>query len=211
MAINVIMPALEMAQESGVLVNWLKRDGEAVVKGEPLMEIETDKVTVEIEAPASGTLGGLLAHEGDIVPVGRTVAWILAPGEKVPSSPPVDLPSARTSSTLKNSSAKHPSLIEEQKNVSIEVSPLARNIAEEHGVDLSLIKSSGKRIEKADVMAYLDGKHKSMETAASSRNILAVSPSRVLASPKARRLASERGLDLKTVSGSGPGGAILAA
>ncbi|HEY9153198.1 MAG TPA: biotin/lipoyl-containing protein, partial [Anaerolineales bacterium] len=146
MATNVIMPALEMAQESGVLVSWLKRDGETVAKGEPLMEIETDKVTVEIESPASGTLGGLLAHEGDVVPVGRTVAWILAPGEKVPSTPPVDLPSARaTSAATKNNGTKPAPVVESQKSISIEVSPLAKNIAEEHGVDLSLIKPSGKR------------------------------------------------------------------
>ena len=86
MATSVIMPALEMAQESGVLVSWLKHDGEAVAKGEPLMEIETDKVTVEIEAPASGTLGGVLAKEGDVIPVGQTIAWILAPGEQVPEA-----------------------------------------------------------------------------------------------------------------------------
>src|SRR5512142_1537150 len=87
MATSVIMPALEMAQESGVLVAWLKREGDAVAKGEPLMEIETDKVTVEIEAPASGTLGGVLAREGDVVPVGQTIAWILAPGDDAPPDP----------------------------------------------------------------------------------------------------------------------------
>src|SRR5512142_1360057 len=86
MATGVIMPALEMAQESGVLVSWLKHDGESVVKGEPLMEIETDKVTVEIEAPASGTLGGVLVKEGEAVPVGQTIAWILGPGEQPPQS-----------------------------------------------------------------------------------------------------------------------------
>src|SRR5512138_3680767 len=95
MATSVIMPALEMAQESGVLVSWLKRDGEAVAKGEPLMEIETDKVTVEIEAPASGTLGGVLAREGDVIPVGQTIAWILAPGEKAPASTPQAAQSGR--------------------------------------------------------------------------------------------------------------------
>src|SRR5512142_3133349 len=88
MATGVIMPALEMAQESGVLVSWLKHDGETVSKGEPIMEIETDKVTVEIEAPASGRLGGILAQEGDVVPVGQTVAWILAPGEEAPKIMP---------------------------------------------------------------------------------------------------------------------------
>ena len=60
MATSVIMPALEMAQESGRLVNWLKREGESVNKGEPIMEIETDKATVEIEAPESGILGGVI-------------------------------------------------------------------------------------------------------------------------------------------------------
>src|SRR5512147_1331492 len=97
MATSVVMPALEMTQESGRLVAWLKRDGESVNKGEPLMEVETDKVTIEIEAPASGILGGVLIRENDIVPVGQTIAWILAPGEKVPTSSPLDSHSGRAS------------------------------------------------------------------------------------------------------------------
>ena len=79
MPADVIMPALGMAQETGKVLKWLKRDGEPVAKGEPLLEVETDKVTVEIEAPASGVLGGVTAGEGDVIPVGRTIAWILAP------------------------------------------------------------------------------------------------------------------------------------
>src|SRR3990172_5578771 len=90
------MPALEMAQETGKLVRWLKREGEAVNKGEPIMEIETDKVTVEIESPASGTLGGVRAREGDVIPVGQTIAYILAPGESAPSQT-VATPSSRSS------------------------------------------------------------------------------------------------------------------
>jgi len=81
MATNVIMPALEMAQETGKVVHWLKRAGDSVQKGEPLVEIETDKVTVEIEAPASGVLRDVSANEGDVVPVGQTIALILAPSE----------------------------------------------------------------------------------------------------------------------------------
>src|SRR5512146_3133908 len=99
MATGVILPALEMAQESGVLVSWLKHEGEAVAKGEPLMEIETDKVTVEIEASASGTLGGVLAKAGDVIPVGQTIAWILGPGEQAPKSAPSVVPSGRASSS----------------------------------------------------------------------------------------------------------------
>src|SRR2546421_3991737 len=81
MPADVIMPALGMAQETGKVVRWLKQDGELVVKGEPLLEVETDKVTVEIEAPADGTLGGVRAPEGAEVPVGTVIAVVLAAGE----------------------------------------------------------------------------------------------------------------------------------
>ena len=81
MATDVIMPALGVAQEKGTLLNWLKAEGQSVTKGEPLMEIETDKATVEIEAPASGILTNVTASVGDEVPVGNRIAVILAPGE----------------------------------------------------------------------------------------------------------------------------------
>src|SRR3990172_3257462 len=132
MATSVIMPALEMTQESGRLVSWLKRDGESVIKGEPLMEIETDKVTIEIEAPASGILGGVLVKENDVVPVGQTIAWILAPGEKAPASSPLDSHSGRVSTTAARGDGK------QKITQALEVSPLARNIADEHGIDLAL-------------------------------------------------------------------------
>ena len=70
MAISVVMPALEMAQETGKLLSWRKKEGEKVTKGEPLLEIETDKVVVEIEAPGDGILAGVTAHEGDEIPGG---------------------------------------------------------------------------------------------------------------------------------------------
>src|SRR6516164_2359281 len=87
MATNVIMPALELAQETGKVLRWLKSPGDTVTKGEPIVEIETDKVTVEIEAPASGILHELTAQAGDEVPVGRTIALIFAPVE-AGSAPP---------------------------------------------------------------------------------------------------------------------------
>ncbi len=212
MATNVIMPALEMAQESGVLVNWLKQDGELVTKGEPLMEIETDKVTVEIEAPASGLLRGILAREGDVVPVGQTIAWILEPGEQLPASVPVNLPSGRKiSSHLSDNGTKPQPSMTPAKNISVEVSPVARNIAEENGVDLSLVAPSGRRIEKADVMAYIREQNKAAVENVANRKSSILVPTRIPASPKARRLAAERGLDLAAISGSGPEGAILAA
>ena len=79
------MPALEMAQETGKLVSWMKKDGEQVKKGEMLLEVETDKAVVEIEAQADGILGGVTAKDGDVVPVGQTIAWLLKPGEAVPA------------------------------------------------------------------------------------------------------------------------------
>src|SRR5438094_10523436 len=75
------MPALGVAQEKGMLLNWRKAEGQSVTKGEPLMEVETDKATVEIEAPASGILTNVTASPGDEVPVGNKIAVILAPGE----------------------------------------------------------------------------------------------------------------------------------
>ena len=84
MAVSVVMPALEMAQETGKLVSWLKKEGEQVKKGDMLLEVETDKAVVEIEAQTDGILGGVTAKTGDVVPVGQTIAWLLKPGESVP-------------------------------------------------------------------------------------------------------------------------------
>jgi pyruvate dehydrogenase E2 component (dihydrolipoamide acetyltransferase) len=83
-ATSVVMPALEMAQETGKLVSWKKHDGDAVKKGDIIVEVETDKAVVEIEAQADGTLGGISAQAGDVVPVGQTIAWLLKAGEGVP-------------------------------------------------------------------------------------------------------------------------------
>src|SRR5215472_16734307 len=84
MATEVVMPALGMAQETGRLVRWLKREGERVTKGEPLMEVETDKAVVEVESPGAGVLSGVKAHEGEEVAVGAVIAYLLAPAAKPP-------------------------------------------------------------------------------------------------------------------------------
>ena len=146
MPVDVIMPALGMAQETGKVVRWLRREGDAVVKGEPLLEIETDKVTVEIEAPADGTLAGVSAPEGAEVPVGTPVAVVLAAGE---TAAPVPDP--------------EPRIVREVEAVAAApAGPTPR-------------------------------------------------PRRRLASPKARRLAQELGVELDSLAGSGPNGAVVAA
>ena len=81
MAKDVILPALGMSQDTGKILQWLKAEGEQVVKGEPLLEIETDKATAEIAAPMDGVLAHVAASVGDDIPVGQVIAVILAPGE----------------------------------------------------------------------------------------------------------------------------------
>src|ERR1051325_9088998 len=86
MAVSIVMPALEMAQDSGKLVSWLKQEGESVRKGEMLLEVETDKAVVEVEATADGILAGISAQPGDVVHVGHTIGWLVKPGEPVPAA-----------------------------------------------------------------------------------------------------------------------------
>src|ERR1044072_1776009 len=90
MAISVVMPALEMAQDSGKLVSWLKQEGESGRQGEMLLEVETDKAVVEVEAAADGILAGVTAKPGDVVHVGHTIAWLVQPGEAPPAAAPTD-------------------------------------------------------------------------------------------------------------------------
>src|SRR4030095_3556531 len=88
MPTNVIMPALGMDQDKGTLVRWIKHEGESVAQGEPIMEIETDKVVVEIEASASGVLANVAAAEGDEIPVGQVIAQIVGEGAPLTPAPP---------------------------------------------------------------------------------------------------------------------------
>src|SRR6187431_2886852 len=167
MPTNVIMPALELAQETGKVLRWMKAPGDTVRKGEPIVEIETDKVTVEIEAPATGILRDVTAREGDIVPVGHTIAIIAAPTDSAaPSSlsPPGSAPSSL--SPQGRGQGEGPS--GQGSDGRVKASPLARKVAEEHGVDLARIKTATGKIEKADVIAYVEGQ-KAVATAGNGR------------------------------------------
>src|SRR2546430_4232104 len=105
MAISVVMPALEMAQENGKPLAWRKKEGDRVIKGEPLLEIETDKAVVEVEAPGDGILAGITADVGAGISVGQTIAWLVAPGEKPPATVVAAAPLARASSSPRRASA----------------------------------------------------------------------------------------------------------
>jgi pyruvate dehydrogenase E2 component (dihydrolipoamide acetyltransferase) len=150
MASDVIMPALGMAQETGKVVRWLKAEGDVVAKGEPLLEVETDKVNVELESPGDGVLAGIRAAEGEDVPVGETIAFLLAVGEAMPEPIAAAAPEPAPQVAIQGTSGGHAA-----------AGPTGRG--------------------------------------------------RTLASPKARRIAAERGIDLVALHGSGPGGAVVAA
>jgi pyruvate dehydrogenase E2 component (dihydrolipoamide acetyltransferase) len=160
MPIDLIMPKLGLTMEEGTVVRWLAAEGDAVTQGEPVLEVQTDKVVVEVEAPATGTLGALLVKEDQTVPVGALLAHIYAPGEAKAAAP--------------------------------RVTPLARRMAEQAGVDVSALASvaAGARITAADV-----------------RRQVAITPNaagRVFSSPRARKRARELGVAWRELSGSGP-------
>jgi pyruvate dehydrogenase E2 component (dihydrolipoyllysine-residue acetyltransferase) len=158
---NVIMPALGVAQQTGTLLKWLKAEGQSVSKGEPLMEIETDKATVEIEAPTSGILTQVVAKPGDDVPVGQTIALLLAPGE-VANAPALQNPQPRIASgagssplpeaegrgesrlaTSTSSPRVEPGIPTATVGARVLASPAAKRIAREKQVDLASLQGSG--------------------------------------------------------------------
>jgi len=161
MAISVVMPALEMAQENGKLLAWRKKEGERVIKGEPLLEIETDKAVVEVEAPGDGILAGITADVGAVIPVGQTIAWLVAPGEKPPAMAVTAAPAARASSSPERASAAAAVRATEQRvEAAPQISPKARRLAKELGVDIGEIRGTGPdgTITSEDVHSFADGR-----------------------------------------------------
>ena len=155
MAISIVMPALEMAQETGKLISWHKKEGDRIAKGEPLLEVETDKAVVEIEAPGEGILAGIKAHPGDVVPVGQTIAWLVQPGE-VPPTDVAPTKSARQVVNAPAAAAAHgASNSTPSAGAEIKISPKARRLAREQGVDLAKLRGSGPggEILASDILA----------------------------------------------------------
>jgi pyruvate dehydrogenase E2 component (dihydrolipoamide acetyltransferase) len=145
MAFSVVMPALEMAQETGKLIAWRKQEGDRVTKGEPLLEIETDKAVVEVEAPVDGILAGIKASAGDDIPVGQTIAWIVAPGELPPVEAESTAPAARAGSHAASPAKEQPQVAAAPSApiTTARISPKARRLAKELGVDIATVRGSG--------------------------------------------------------------------
>jgi pyruvate dehydrogenase E2 component (dihydrolipoyllysine-residue acetyltransferase) len=171
MAISVVMPALEMAQENGKLLAWRKQEGESVTKGEPLLEIETDKAVVEVEAPGDGILAGITAEVGAVIPVGETIAWLVAPGEKPPAKAATAAPAARATSAAQAAAvapaAARPAAA---PGGAAQISPKARRLAKELGVDIAGIQGTGPdgTITSEDVQAAANAKSVGAPAAAAS-------------------------------------------
>lgn len=187
-----IMPKMDMDQEQVTINEWLKKEGEFVEKGEPVVVIETDKITSEVEAPASGKLARILYQENQTAPVTKVVAYILEEGETEADLPQEDGPEV-----------KEPSKIEEDLSTTPETkksaTPVAQRMAEAEGVDLDKVQTAGEKITKEDIQSYLQDQHK-------------VKPRvETPATPAARRLAAEEKVDLNKVHGSGPRGRVQSA
>jgi pyruvate dehydrogenase E2 component (dihydrolipoamide acetyltransferase) len=184
MAVEMILPKVDMDQETGTIVEWLKGEGERVEKGEIILVIETDKVTMEVEAPASGILGGIRAEPGEVLPIATVIAYILAPGEEPPPDEPERAPSpeGKTEETI-------PTMLR------FGITPVARNMALAAGLDPSIVVGTGPggKITKGDIARAIELQGDSAPRSA-----------KVYATPKAKRIARERGIDLASIRGSGP-------
>jgi pyruvate dehydrogenase E2 component (dihydrolipoamide acetyltransferase) len=172
MAHSIVMPALEMAQETGKLLSWRKKEGDVIAKGEPLLDIETDKAVVEIEAPADGILAGVKAQAGDVIPVGQTIAWILSAGEKLPTDEASSASGRRMDSKPAPVAATVSAAAPAATPSTARISPKARRLAKEHGVDLTRVHGSGGEgeIVAEDILAFVAAGGAAAGTAAAAKS-----------------------------------------
>ena len=194
MAVEVIMPKAGSEMEEGEIVQWFKNEGDHVEAGEVLLEIVTDKVNMEVEADASGTLLKILAQAGDVVPVVQTIAWIGEPGEAIPGA--TSAGEVAPAETVVEKKVDHTPVkeVEVIDYSGLRATPAARAYAREKGIDLSKVKGTGAkgRIHKDDVLDYKLN-------------------SKVKISPLAARIAQIEGINTESIAGTGPNGKIMKA
>ncbi|HEX6035632.1 MAG TPA: dihydrolipoamide acetyltransferase family protein [Anaerolineales bacterium] len=167
MPTEVIMPKVDMVMETGTFVEWLKKEGEHVNKGDPLFVIDTDKAAIEMESPADGILAGVRAKLNDVIPVTEVIAYILAPGEALPGKV-IPEQVITISAPPKSKATQAPEQVEvivtAPDSGKVRVTPVARRLAQELHIDLMQIEGRGPRgrIHKADVLAFQES-HASAE------------------------------------------------
>ena len=206
MAKPVFIPKFGFTLEESELVEWLVEEGATVQAGDPVAEVTTDKVNMEVEAPADGILAGICAQVGDMVAVTATIAWILAPGEALPAealSAAADQSPSTSPSEQPTPSVEVPAIPSAPGGYrAVQSSPVAMRMAQAHNIDLNQLQGSGLggRIERRDV-----------ETVLAAEDAAHDETGKVRATPAARRLAREAEIDLSTLNGSGPRGRVQAA
>ena len=187
---EIFMPKAGMDMKEGRLIRWLKEIGDHVEKDEPIMEIETDKITMEAEAPATGILLAKLIDDETTVPVLQTIGYIGQPGEKIPDAPvAADTPAAAPVETAAETAAPAPKL--PVLNGSVAATPYAKKLVAEKGVELAAVTASGPagEVRASDVLA-------------------AAQSDTVNATALAKKYAEVNGVDLSAVSGTGHDGKI---
>ena len=189
---EVIMPKAGDAMTEGKVVRWYKQPGDAVKRGEPVAEIETDKVNLDLEAEDDGTLGAHQAGEGDMVPVGNVLAKILAPGEKDEAPAKAEEKPAPEKAPEK---AAPESGDAPQRRSTDRKDSIKHTTGEYH----EAIEQKGPRRDR------------SAADTANAAPVPSESGNRKRSSPLARRMAHEMGVSLDDVQGSGPRGRIVAA
>lgn len=195
MATEVVIPALGITATRGKIVKWLKQEGQPVERGEPLFIVETEKVTTEVESPASGILARILMPAGAEAPTLALVGLITAPGEELPAEYAALAPgeaAAPQAETVPQAESR----AETPAPGQILAVPAARRLAREKGLDLAQVTGSGP----GGVILFRD-----VEAAA------APAEPRARVSPLAREIARQEGLALEGIRGSGPGGRIMRA
>ena len=195
MPIPFIMPKMDMDQEVVTIMMWLKKEGDRIEKGEPVIEVETDKIASEIEAPESGILANILYHENEEAPVTKVVAYILQEGETAQ-----DLPiSTSEAEPAVKEPAPAPAVVAGAKPA-VSATPLAEKVLAKLNIAADQVPASGPKLTRKDVEAYVEKMRDQV-----------VPRVHVAATPAARSLAEERGLALEGVIGSGPRQRVQAA
>jgi len=202
MATKIIMPQLGESIVEGTITRWLKREGEPIAQYEPLLEVDTDKVTTEVPSPVSGTLLKIVVPEGITVKMGELLAYIGAPDETIdvvdgPAGQETSLPAAGEAAAPAAQSAPG-------------ATPVAARMAAELGVDVTQVTGTGQggRITKGDVAAFAStAARRPAPGGANLEDDLEAAPG-TLISPVVSRLAARHAIDLRQVRGTGSGGRV---